>query len=661
MFCRLRFAIVWLMAAVLWPGSSAAAAAQDNTSGPASLPAMALSLAPIFSDHMVIQRDAPLPVWGSAQPNERLRVVLGSTSVMIGADKNGNWRVVLPRQKVGKPLTLTVSGAASAVRIGDIAVGDVYLCSGQSNMEFPVENSTGGAAAIAGAADPQLRLLHIPRSSGAGASQGWSAPAIWQGATAGSVASFPAACYFMGRELRRTASVPIGLIGAAVGGSAIQAWLSSAAYIQTGGDAERLALAALHTRDALGAAAKWSVMWEAWWRVATAGSLGFPWRARYRPDERWLPEPRGAMWDKWDAPELAGGRGMVFYRTTLNLGAAQAARSGVLELGPIRELDQAWVNGQPIGATYGADSLRAYRLPDGALQAGANTVTLAVDSRWVTGGFQRPELRRLLLDGGASLDLPAWQYRVVPGWIGYMPRPPWNPLTGPSVLHDGMIAPLGNFPLRAVAWYQGEQNGDDASEYRMLLTALMADWRAQFGASTGFLVVQLPNFGARQTASLNSNWPWLREAQRLAVAVDPLARLVVTVDVGDPNDIHPRDKLTVGLRLAREAQSLASGLTFSPTIGTAEVDPGGAVSIKLSGSHKFGARLGAAPGAVAACAFASGSCRQVKALLEDNALRIDGLLKEEDAVTYCWADNPMCNIYDEHGDPLGPFLIKLSR
>lgn len=621
--------------------------------------AQAITLAPVFSDNMVIQRGVALPVWGWARPHDRLQITLGSDTATIIADRLGQWRAAMPAQHPGKPLTLTVESPRERTRVTNIAVGDVYLCSGQSNMAFSVQGSTGGGAAIATASDLDLRLLAVPQASAPRVQQKWPVAIRWRSAAPDTVASFSAACYFMGRELRRGSSVPIGLISAAVGGSAIQAWLSPSAYRQSGGDPERQMLVELSASDPIKAQEKWDVIWKSWWQGATGSALGSPWHPDYRPDRRWLPEEPGKFWDQWHTTDLPDGRGMAWFRTTVQLTDRQASQEAILELGAVRELDKSWVNGRAVGSTYGADAVRAYPIPAGTLHAGDNSVALAIDSRWMAGGFSMDSPRRIRFSDGSSQILENWRYRAVPGWIGYMPRPPWNRLTGPTVLFNGMIAPLSNFPVRAVAWYQGEQNGDDAGEYQQLLTAFMADWRNQFGASTAFMIIQLPNFGTRDTDYPNVNWAWLREAQRLAVLSDKAARLIVTIDVGESSDIHPRDKLTVGLRLAAAAQS-TTGSDFIDIVNTA-TGPYDITALSLGRNHVFATLDGAAPSPFLACSQARGTCRLITAELSDNLLYFKNILKDEDSIRYCWAENPRCNLYDKEGNPLTPFEIHINN
>lgn len=620
-----------------------------------------ITLAPVFSDHMVIQRNIAVPVWGWARPHDRVRIILGASAVSVTANDQGRWRAMLPPQRTGKPLTLTVESPSGRAMVSDIAVGDVYLCSGQSNMEFAVAGSTGGAAAIATAADPDLRLLSVPLTSAAQAMEHWPTAIQWQAAKPDSVASFSAACYFMGRELRRHEAVPIGLIGAAVGGSAIQAWLSGPAYRQSGGDPDRASIVALSAREPSAAQAQWGAIWQSWWQGATGATLGTPWREDFQPDRRWLPEEAGQYWDQWHTTDLPNGRGMVWYRTTVRLTEAQARQRAVLELGEVRELDQSWVNGAAVGSTYGANASRAYSIPDGTLHAGDNVIVSAIDSRWTAGGFPADSQRRLRFADGSSAMLDGWRYRAVPDWVGFMPRPPWNRLTGASVLNNGMIAPLGNFPMRAVAWYQGEQNGDDAGDYQKLLTALMMDWRSQFGAATRFLIVQLPNFGTRGPDYPNANWAWLREAQRLAVRGDSGARLIVTIDVGEAGDIHPRDKLTVGLRLAEAARSSAAQALMPVDIGEPTVDRDGVIMLKLGSDPVVAPRNGEAPMPFVACAQTRGTCREIVVSLAGNVLRFDPLRPDEDSIRYCWAENTKCNLFNVYGNPLTPFEIFIKK
>jgi sialate O-acetylesterase len=272
----------------------------------------------------------------------------------------------------------------------------------------------------------------------------------------------------------------------------------------------------------------------------------------------------------------------------------------------------------------------------------------------------------LTFDDGTKVTLgDGWRYQVVPLEIGRPPRAPWESVSGLSTLYNGMIAPLGQYGLRAVAWYQGETNADSAIGYDSLLAGLMSSWRRQFGSGLPFVIVQLPGFGPTPTAPVESGWSDLRDAQRRAVDLDRNAALVVTIDLGERDDIHPIGKREVGLRIARAMRRVAYGETIAPTgpaVRSARLDEGRVVVsfgdvegrlVTYSAGQAVGFEL---------CGAAAGTCRFVSGSIEGDRVVISTEGGEPPArLRFCWGGSPLCNLADESGLPVGPFELALRR
>jgi sialate O-acetylesterase len=358
---------------------------------------------------------------------------------------------------------------------------------------------------------------------------------------------------------------------------------------------------------------------------------------------------------------------MVWFRRSVSLTPEQAARTASLSLGAIDEVDETWVNGRAIANSFGWGTERTYPLPAGVLHAGENAIVVNVLSTWDAGGMYGPkEQMALRFADGSSVPLGGdWRYQFVPESMGYPPRAPWESIGGLSSVHNAMIAPIAPYGLRGVLWYQGESNAGSAGQYQKLLRGLMSDWRREFGADLPFLVVELPNFGAPAAAPAASDWASLREAQRRAVAEDPHAALVVTIDVGDRFELHPPNKQEIGRRLARAARHLVYGEGVSPSgprpRGARRSPNGIAVEfadvegklITYSADRPIGFEL---------CGAAQASCQFVDAALS-SAHGV--LLNATDAVAptrvrFCWGDAPVCNLYDQSGLPAGPFELEIQ-
>jgi len=634
------------------------------TAGPAAPQESPSLLDAVFGDHAVLQRDRPIPLWGRAAPGDAVTLALDGASATATADAAGRWSASLPARPAGGPYTLEARSAAGARQaVSDVLVGDVWLCSGQSNMAFTVSRAIGGAAEVAAPPREALRLLNVAEVSSPVPLEDFPASVSWQVAGPETVGDFSATCYYLARELQRRIDVPMGLIDASWGGSAIEAWISGAGLRAVGGFEERLDLLRLYTQDPAAANRRMGAMWEGWWRSHVTGSE--PWRDASEEGWREAPVPF-RDWKQWGVPELAAHNGMVWFRRSFRLSPEQAGQSARLSLGGIDEVDQTWLNGEPVGNTFGWGTERHYDLPAGRLRAGENSVVVNVLNTWAAGGMVGPEehIALDLADGSRVALGGGWRYRKAPTDFGYPPRAPWESIAGLTGLHGGMIAPLGHYGLRAVAWYQGETNADAPAGYEALLTGLMSDWRGTFGAELPFLVVQLPGFGPAPTEPTESSWSEIREAERRAVAKDAHAGLAVTLDIGDRDDLHPANKRDVARRLARAARHVVYGedLTPSGPVPTGAAREPGRVVVRFgdvegalvtySSDEAIGFEL---------CGAARASCRFVPGVVEGNSVVLEaGAGPAPARVRFCWGPGPLCNLYDGSGLPAGPFELDLE-
>ena len=635
-------------------------------------------LHPVFQDHVVLQRDKPINVWGEAQPRESLSVSLNGRTVSAQADERGRWHATLPAVPAGGPHELAVRAqSGQSQTVNDVLVGDVWLCSGQSNMVLQVHRALDSRSEIANSANDAIRMMTVPETTSPRRLDQFMQPVTWQVASPSTVPDFSAACFYFARELRKTVDVPMGLIVAAWGGSRIQTWMSEAALRAVPGNNDALDVLALYTQRPAAAHARWGAMWEAWWLQRTQGRRETaPWTIK--PTGEWRIAPRGlGFWEQWGVPELASYDGMLWYRTTVKLSAQQAEQQAVLSLGRVDEMDQSWINGRPIGSVPGASQAdsepligpgpgRTYRLPRGTLQPGENVIVVNVLDTYALGGLAGPaEDRALRFSDGSNVPLDnEWRYQIPPAGIAEPPRPPWDPTRGLGALYNAMIAPLGDLSIRGVAWYQGEANTTTSATYQDLLTRFMADWRGKFGAETPFLIVQLANYGQPPTAPVESGWAEVREAQRLAVAKDPHAGLAIAVDIGERYDIHPSNKQEVARRLARAARRVVYGEQIAPSgpvALNARKDGKNVVVtfsdvadrlITYSADQQIGFEL---------CDRGAGSCRYAKGQIEGNRVILDATaFAAATRVRYCWADSPVCTLFDAARLPAGPFQIEVQ-
>ncbi len=636
---------------------------------PASAREVAELLHPLFRDHAVLQRDQPIAVWGHAGPGQPVSVTFAGQAVSSRADAAGRWQAMLYPVAAGGPYTLEVNDGTRRQTARDVLVGDVWLCSGQSNMELPVWRSLNAASEIAAATMPRIRLFTVPQHAAVQAQETFSDSTAWTSATPDAVRDFSATCFYFARELQRTVDVPMGLIEAAWGGSRIEAWTSVGALRGQGGLDEALDILARSARDPLEARAAWGRYWQHWWATREGTLPGdAPWRAD-ADDRGWsrAPATLGA-WERWNEPALADYNGMVWYRTQVMLSAEQAARGATLELASADEVDVTWVNGVAVGSQYGAGE-RRYPLPHGLLKAGSNSIAVNVLDTYGEGGLAGPSTAHgLQFDSGERVPLQGpWMYRVAPGQQA-PPFAPWQAATGLSTLYNGMIAPLGGFGLRGMLWYQGESNTGDGAAYAARLRALRDDWRRQFGARTPLLLVQLANYGQPPVAPADSGWAQVREAQRRVAAEDARSGLAIAIDIGDAYDIHPPNKQELGRRLARVARHVVYGeqdlAPSGPRAVTAVRTPAG-VSIAFEDVESALTATGALrPIGFELCETRgdTGHCDYGDAELDGRRILLRGPLSTRAThVRYCWADGPVCTLRDRSGAPAGPFELPIAE
>ncbi|MGZ3298828.1 MAG: sialate O-acetylesterase, partial [Asticcacaulis sp.] len=545
-----------------------------SSSGPA--------FAGIFGDHAVLQRGGPVNVWGTAAPSQAVTVAVAGISASAMADAKGAWRAKLPPLPAGGPYTMTVSaGGAAGATLTDIMVGDVFLCSGQSNMEFPLKQSTGAWSGFGD--DGNLRFINIDRDSEPAPLTELKTPAAWKVATRDAVGDASAVCYYMARTLQNEQHVPVGLIDSYWGGTTIQSWISVPALRTLpayGKDLDALALYAASPEKGM---ARYGDSVEAQFDAHDPNARAQrAWISPKFDDSGWPSLVPTGSWKDTDIADFKDFDGVAWFRYSVTLTEAQAKTANELTLGPIDTYDTTWVNGVRIGGAGTSWMWRDYKFQPGVFKAGANLIAIRVlNGGGGNGGLTgQPVFRGIKTSDGQYIPLNgAWKYktgsRLKPFKIG---PAPWDVPTSLTTLYNGMIAPIAGYNVKLTAWYQGEANADAANEYRTLLTLLMADWRKDFGQpDMPFLVAQLSSYGSVATTPGKSNWAELRESQRLAVDGDAHAALAVTIDVGDRTDIHPTQKNVVGQRLARAADTVAYGKP---------VTPGGpeAVSVTRSGA-----------------------------------------------------------------------------
>jgi sialate O-acetylesterase len=627
--------------------------------------AQSITLNPLLSDHAVLQRDTPMRVEGTAAANERITVQLGTKTQVTTSDAAGRWSAELPARPAGGPFDLVVTDAHGGIaKAADMMVGDVWLCSGQSNMELPVSRSLNADAEIKAAVNASIRLLTISHDSTPATRADFATQPKWSTVTPESVATFSAACYYFARDLQKKINVPMGLIHSSWGGSNIEAWIGADALRHAGDYDTPLHLNAVYARDPQAAMAEMATLWQDWWHKAGHDGSS-PWQPDAAGNWKSMPLP-WRNWKTWDVASLASYDGLVWFRRTVTLSAAQAAQAATFDTGAVDEEDQTWVNGVAVGNSFGWGEPRHYAVPAGTLHAGANSLVVNVYSAYDKGGMFGPaEAVQLKLADGSVVPLGSdWQYWQPSRNLGAPPHAPWHSIGGLTGMYNAMIAPLGHPALKGVLWYQGESNTGNAPQYEHLLDTLKAGWRAQFGTTTPFLIVQLPNFGKPNAAPVASGWAEVRDAERRSVASDPLAALAVTIDLGLDNELHPPNKQGVGTRLARAAESLIYHAPMSPSgpLPVSATRQAGQVVVRFKGvDGALSVRGGGDLAPFELCGADQSTCTSIAAKIIGNTVALP--LNNPASVTrvrYCWGDAPKCNLFDAAGLPASPFELEVK-
>ncbi|MGH8054945.1 MAG: sialate O-acetylesterase [Stenotrophomonas sp.] len=506
---------------------------------------------------MVLQRDQPVPVWGKAAPGAQVRIDFAGRQVTVKAAADGNWRAQLAALRAGGPYVLSIDDKAAPKQLHDVYVGEVWLASGQSNMEWPLAQTDGAEAAIAAANDPLIRHFKIPKSW-AGASQWQLNGGDWRQANPRTAGDFSAVAYYFAQQLRARTGVAVGIIDSTWGGSTIEAWTDAATQ---GLDGAALAAQAAALRDADANALQVTHANLARWPQLLADASH--WHEADADAAQWTTITVPGLWESqgWNGMD-----GVAWYRASFRLSADEAARGVILGVGRIDDSDTTWVNGQQVGETKLQYNLaRRYSVPASALHAGLNHVAVRVQDFGGGGGIHG-EASEVFVQpqGAAARALDGWSFRVESAQVALVDDKNQHP----TLLYNAMIHPLQDYGVRGVLWYQGESNANtlpQAQKYRQQFPALITQWRAQWKApALPFLWVQLAPFSSgadkrdADDVAVESPWALLRESQGTTLALPATAQVVIT-DVGDVHDIHPRNKRTVGDRLALAAGKLVYG------------------------------------------------------------------------------------------------------
>jgi len=615
-----------------------------------------IKLPAIVRDSMILQRDAPVTIWGWASPGEKISILLNKKKYTVKADTNGRWKTIMSPTKAGGPYTIELNGK-NKITIRNVLFGDVWFCSGQSNMVHQLNiHDVRYAKEIVEANYPDIRQFWVPNTTNLQSPQEDLPYSNWQEAVGEKVRPFSAVAYFFARKLYETNHVPIGIINASVGGPPIESWTSEeglkdfnetvaviqqnkdTAYISSVIAKEQNYQPAIHEDLGKAGVIKWYEM-------------------NYKPSG-WRDINIPGYWEDQGIKDL---NGVVWYRKEITIPASMTGKNARIFLGRIVDADELYINGTLVGGATYQYPQRRYKILPGVLKPGKNIFVIRVSNTAGKGGFV-PDKPYYLFAGNDTIDLKGtWQYKVgeVYPLQETKPGPPFRLQYQPTALYNAMIAPVTNYTIKGFCWYQGEGNIHTAEEYTKLLPALISDWRTQWQqTSLPFLIVQLPGFSDYNYYPSESNWAILREAQLKTLTVANTA-LTVAIDLGEWNDIHPDNKKDVGERLALAALKLAYNkniVSSGPLYQSSEI-AGDKITVHFSNTGSgLVTNDEEAPGDFAIAGADKKFVWATATIEGDNIIVTSDKIKKPLYVRYAWADNPVHpNVYNKEGLPASPF------
>ncbi len=611
----------------------------------------------LVSDGMVLQREMPVNIWGWAKPGEKVKLSFNSQTFETITTADGKWEIVLPEQKAGGSFDMEIS-ASNTIKLKNILFGDVWFCSGQSNMELPMSRvAVLYEKEIENCTNPNIRLFQVPVSWNYITPQLEIKGGKWEEANPQNILKYTAVGYFLARDLYEKYKVPVGIIQCAAGGSSAESWISEEslkAFPEQYQIAKQLSDTA-YLRNLLVSEKESQAKWFGELAKKDLGRKNIPWLNPSLDDSSW---PDFQLPSSFAEAGMDVKNGAVWFRKQIDLPENCSGKSALLELGRIVDSDSVFVNGTFVGNVTYQYPPRRYNVASGILKAGKNNITVKVISQSGIGAFIKDKPYQLDVDG-KTFDLKGiWKYNIG-AKCGPCPSSTFFP-GKPLGLYNAMLYPTVNYTLKGMVWYQGESNTGRANEYKLALSTLIGEWRKLWGqGEIPFLFVQLPDFLEAKKEPSDGDWATMRDQQLKTLSV-PNTAMAVTIGLGEWNDIHPLRKKEVGQRLALAAEKLA--------YGDQKVVASGPIyqSMKIVGSKieltftNCGSGLTTSDGQELKHFAISGSDNKFvwgKAKIVGNKIIVwsDSVTNPE-IVRYAWADNPAgANLCNRDGLPASPF------
>ncbi len=633
----------------------------------ATRPAENVLLNPLFTENMVLQQKQDIPIWGTAQPGGEVLVIFNEQQKKAIVDKDGNWKVNLSPVPAGGPYELVVSGSETQT-IKNVLVGEVWICSGQSNMEMAVDAEWGkidnSKEEVANANYPNIRLFMVDKVMANEPLKDFTSSG-WKECSPKTISEFSAVAYLFGRKLHNDLNVPVGLIDTAWGGTVVEAWTSANSLKNINEFVDEIDALKLLQHEMKESKITYNKPQQKWIdevneKLNDAGILAKGYNKYGYDSKEWKTLDVPKTWENQDIIF----DGVMWVKKDITIPKDWQGEDLTLNLGPINDFDITWFNGKLVGSMPSVGMFRTYNIPKELLKEGKNEITVLILDIGNSGGiYGEPETISIGYSEEATISLVGkWKYKTEkfnplilshpPNWPGVSQQ------NRPTVLYNGMIEPLLPYGIRGAIWYQGESNADRAMQYRKLFKTLINDWREVWGQGDfPFLFVQLANFMPVQSEPSDEPWAHLREAQTMALEL-PNTGMAVTIDIGDARDIHPTNKQDVGKRLALNALAKVYGqdIPYSGPMYKAMKIEGSKIRIQFTHTNKGLKINGSNQLKGFAIAGADKKFVWAKAKIEgDKVVVWNTKVKNPVAVRYAWANNPICNLYNGVELPASPF------
>ena len=608
----------------------------------------------LISDNMVLQREKPITLWGWADAGEKVTVQFNKQTISVRTDNSGKWMIVLGTEQAGGPFVMTVKGR-NTITINNILVGEVWVCSGQSNMEFQVCSVTNAEGEMKNNNYPQIRQFEVQKSV-SGKPEEEVKGGDWQAASPEQVGNFTAVGFFFARELYDRLKVPIGLVHTSWGGTHSETWTSKTAFEQSDEFKDMIAKMPVLDLDEM-VRQKNDEIKQRLKNInimLPVGAEAATWKDASVDDSRWPVMKVPQLWEN----TLGELDGTVWLRKIFSLQTGDVGQAATLDLSMIDDHDETYVNGVKVGSTYSYNTKRSYSIPASLLKEGKNVIAVKVIDTGGGGFYGDDKDVRIVTHSGKEIPLAGdWNFQVESIGDGGSV----NPNSYPTLLFNAMLNPILNYGIRGALWYQGESNAGRAYQYRRAFPLMIRDWRNHFKQGDfPFYFVQLASFNsANGNSRLGSSWAELREAQTVTLAL-PNTGMAVTTDIGEANDIHPRNKQDVGKRLA--------AIALNQLYNTKMIDGGPMYqSMKVEGSKIRLTFTNTGSGLLVKDKYGylkgfevAGSNQKfyyAKAWTEGNEVVVScDAVAEPIAVHFAWADNPDdANLFNKEGFPAVPF------